>query len=292
MILKDRQLLEGEILLPLQKYFAPLIPRCGIGALTTKVRRGLFTEQHLIGSFEICRFQTTKKEWRKVFWWSIENEYEFHKGYAEGDNYPVTNVSMYDCLAWCNARSEMENLNPCYYLAGEVLRNSKTLKDRYAENIVNFQADSNGYRLPNWYEWYWAANGCNRESNLMYSGSNNVDQVAWCNINTNGGSKPVGKKHPNAIGMHDMSGNVWEWIWNKSYDVTPCLGGCWSSDPEECLLNPPLEYKYKPQSFYSNDKIGFRYVRSLDYLEQEIVSFENIDSYEVDKIIKLLSPSC
>lgn len=92
--------------------------------------------------------------------------------------------------------------------------------------------------------------------------------------------------------MHDMSGNVWEWIWNKSYDVTPCIGGCWSSDPEECQLVCPLDYKYKPQSYYANEKIGFRYARSIDYLGADIIYFKDINSYEVDKILNLLSPDC
>ena len=125
--------IQGEILKLLQKYFQASSTkkesRSSSKGAMVRLDRTIYQEpiillhpsheiaglKKLIGSFEINRFAVTKKEWRDVFWWAAENDYGISRGTAETDKHPITGVSKYDCLAWCNAKSEMENLSPCYF---------------------------------------------------------------------------------------------------------------------------------------------------------------------------------
>ena len=104
----------------------------------------------------------------------------------KGNNLPVENVSWYDCQTF------IKRLN------------SYTGRD---------------FRLPTEAEWEFAARGGNYSRHYKYSGSNNLDDVAWYIDNSNKRPHPVGTKQPNELGLYDMSGNVGEWCsdWDGSY---------------------------------------------------------------------------
>ena len=96
-------------------------------------------------------------------------------------------------------------------------------------------ATGKNYRLPTEAEWEYAARGGNKSQGFKYSGSNNIDEVAW--YGDNGGMaffQPVGKKQPNELGIYDMSGNMFEfcsdWL------------GAYTSEPQD-----------NPQGIYSGD---------------------------------------
>lgn len=100
------------------------------------------------------------------------------------------------------------------------------------------------FRLPTEVEWEFAAKGGINDTLFIYSGSNKIDDVAWYNDSI---SHPVGKKHPNKLGLYDMSGNVFEWCFDnyQSYDSTQndidssryvIRGGGYNRSPEFCRV--------------------------------------------------------
>ena len=80
------------------------------------------------------------------------------------------------------------------------------------------QLTGQNFRLPAEAEWEYAARGGNRSKGYKYSGSNDVDAVAWYADNSGSTTHPVKTKQPNELGIYDMSGNVWEWCQDKWCD--------------------------------------------------------------------------
>jgi formylglycine-generating enzyme required for sulfatase activity len=127
-------------------------------------------------------------------------------------NRPVENISGYDCIAFLNALSRLENLDECYRL-----ENGKWTCD----------FSKNGYRLPTLPEWEYAARGGSLSRGYKYSGSNRIGEVGWYDGNSGGHAYQVGLLEPNELGLYDMSGNVREWCWDwygTITAVTPAAG--------------------------------------------------------------------
>jgi formylglycine-generating enzyme required for sulfatase activity len=128
------------------------------------------------------------------------------------------------------------------------------------------------YSLPSEAEWEYAARGGVSSQGYTYSGSNELDVVAWYNNNSGGKTHSVGEKQPNELGLYDMSGNVWEWVldWygDSYYGSSPLdnpvgpsagsdrvsRGGSWFEWPQYCWATG--RSGYDPASRLDN--LGFR----------------------------------
>lgn len=73
------------------------------------------------------------------------------------------------------------------------------------------------FRLPTEAEWEYAAKGGNKSKNFRFSGSNNIEDVAWYEGNGENKSRPVALKKPNELGIYDMTGNLWEFVHDDMY---------------------------------------------------------------------------
>ena len=177
-------------------------------------------------------------------------------------NYPVENVSWYDAIYFCNKLSEKEGLQPVYVVDGETSIRKWDYephnKDKI-DGVITQDIFANGYRLPTVEEWLYAAKG---GEDYDYSGSDDIDKVAWYNDNSDWVTHPVAQKKNNGYGLYDMSGNVEEWCWDSYGSDNRYYCGCsWYNCESNCKLD---SRKYgNAGGRYPNR--GFRIVRTIKY---------------------------
>jgi formylglycine-generating enzyme required for sulfatase activity len=209
----------------------------------------------VVSSFDIDKHLVTQEEYQRVMG---ENPSRW-----KGSSNPVEQVRWSDAVRFCNQRSQLEGLKPAYDL--------KTW-------TCDFAAD--GYRLPTEAEWEYACRAGTTTAYFFGDDPAKLPSHAWFDKNSGGRPRPVGQKQPNAWGLYDMSGNVWEWC-NDFYDVdyykrSPAQdprgpesgrtkvvrGGAWRFSAERCRSG----YRYNENPGYADvcfgyDIYGFRCVR-------------------------------
>lgn len=209
-----------------------------------------------VEAFRIGRTEVTLAVWQAVRDWAVDNGYADLAGIGAGagPGHPVGEVSWHDVLKWCNAKSEREGFAPVYTVNGTVYRAGETVP------AVDGTAD--GYRLPMGAEWQWAASGGISSAGYEFSGSNTAADVAWYYNNKGDGPRSVGGRAANELGIHDMSGNVWEWCWDEEgFGHRMIRGGNWYLPSSFCRVGGI--YSEDPAARGTYDAlIGFRVVRS------------------------------
>ncbi|MBK9316479.1 MAG: SUMF1/EgtB/PvdO family nonheme iron enzyme [Acidobacteria bacterium] len=141
--------------------------------------------------FYIGKYEVTQAQWKAVMGDST-NPASF-----KGDTMPVETVSWDDAIAFCKKLSEITG---------------------------------NEYRLPTEAEWEYAARAGSTDDYCFGNDTNLLGEFAWYNENSDGRTHPVGHKKPNAWGLYDMHGNVWEWcedFYHENYEGAPIDGSAW-----------------------------------------------------------------
>ena len=240
---------------------------------------GVGSQPYLLtaGAFYMDRTEVTKEQWDEVYIWALAQEYGFdNAGSGKAANHPVQSVNWYDCVKWCNARSEKEGRPACYRVGGMIYRSG-------TNDAVICDMNAGGYRLPTPDEWEYAARG--GASSQRFPWGDTIDH-SLANYNGfwmdgapfsdydqgyqgydtryNDGvlpyTAPAGSFAANGYGLYDTAGNVaelcFDWYPGREGESRIQTGGSWYAFTYNCesaghgSVTPSLEL----------DDIGFRTV--------------------------------
>lgn len=170
------------------------------------------TRSAVLEGFSIGRTAVTVGEHRRV----VDAVGSGRRRTDAGDRLPVHGVTWFEAVRWCNAASRLAGVGPAYRVEGR---------------LVRWDVGSEGYRLPTEAEWEYA---CRAGTSGPTYGP--LGTVAWTADDAVDAPQPVATRTPNAHGLHDMLGNVWEWCWDyadtaRYGEYRSLRGGGWADPP-------------------------------------------------------------
>ncbi len=254
-----------------------------------------------VSAFSIDVFEVTRADWETVATWANDHGYDLpvtlrynQPPYNVPADHPAVAVSWYDAVKWCNARSEMEGRRPVYFTdaTGQTVYRTGQL-DLTSAN-VNWAGD--GYRLPTEGEWERASRGGIEQATFPWGNddpelrANHWNYQLFTTRAPNGafpytervgffdGTQPGGAPDmANGFGLYDMSGNAWEWTWDRKGDYSADTqydphgpdtgdqrvqrGGAWWNYLDQATNHQRLPFP--PDGIDDYGMIGFRCVRGL-----------------------------
>ncbi|WP_201787144.1 formylglycine-generating enzyme family protein [Actinoplanes sp. TFC3] len=207
------------------------------GDVTLTDRRTQASWSVNVGSFMLGTTTVTRKEYKAVTGGPPP--------VPDEEALPASNLSWWQAAEFCNALSRLEQLSPAYRL------------DAAAET-AEWDRDADGYRLPTEAEWEYA---CRAGTDGPRYGP--LEAIAWYRDNSGEQPHPVAGKDPNAWGLYDTLGNVWEWCWDfydpAVYGTYRVLrGGGWFDEHWSCRAS----VRRRSHPTLQIDDVGFRVARA------------------------------
>lgn len=239
-----------------------------------------------VGNFWFAKNEITFKEY-DAYCSATGNELPNDNGWGRGQR-PVINVDWYDAIEYCNWRSSQEGLKVAYSINKSVKDPNNTNTNDTKRWQISLNENANGYRLPTEAEWEYAARAGGKK--VRFGNGKDIAVPSEINFNPSPDSKkqydmtgeyrqktvPVGSLNsPNALQLHDLSGNVWEWCWDwydsgnygKSATSNPqgpsfgshrvCRGGSWGDNSAHQRVSYRNFVMPSVRGFY----LGFRLAR-------------------------------
>ena len=225
-----------------------------------------------VSNIEVSKYLVTQDLWEEIM--------GYNPSYFKGGQKPVENVTWWDALKFCNKLSKKYGLEPVYDLNQDnILMINQLGKNKVEPDKADF-GKTEGFRLPTEIEWEWFARGGqkaldNGTFDYKYSGSNNIDEVAWYKKNSFEKTHDVGLKNKNQLGIYDCCGNVCEWC----FDIAP---ETINQDFDFNDIYNKTSFIYSANNFYRRLR-GGSFFDDLDFIEVE--GYSSLECFKYDATI-------